>query len=177
MSRVGKLPIAIPEAVTVNIDGMNVTVSGPKGKLEKVLSGSIIIKHQDKVVEVTPSDNSKQARAMWGTARSLIANMVKGAEVGFEEDLELHGVGYRAAVQGDYLSLSLAKSHNTRIEIPEGITVAVEKQTLIKLAAHDKEKLGQFIAVIVRQRPPEPYKGKGIRKKGQYVQRKEGKKS
>ncbi|CAN0566452.1 unnamed protein product [Ectocarpus sp. 12 AP-2014] len=113
---------------------------------------------------------------MWGTARSIINGMVVGVKDGFKEELEVNGVGYRAVVKGKYLNLTLGKSHNTKIEIPEGIQVETPKQTVIMLESHDKHKLGQYVATIRSQRPPEPYKGKGIRRKNEYVQRKEGKK-
>ena len=125
---------------------------------------------------VKPLNDTNAAKAMWGTARSIINSMVKGVTVGFSEELEVNCVGYRAAIKGKYLNLTLGKSHNTKIEIPEGIKVETPKQNIITLESINKEKLGEFIAVVKRQRPPEPYKGKGIKRKGEYVQRKEGKK-
>lgn len=177
MSRVGKLPIIVPEEVKVELDGLNVKVLGPKGQLSKTFAGSIAIALQDKQLTVAPLNNSKNAKSMWGTARSIINGMVKGVKEGFSEELEVNGVGYRAAVKGDYLNLTLGKSHNTKIEIPKNIKVEAPKQNVITLYSADKEKLGQFVAIIVKQRPPEPYKGKGIKRKGQYIQRKEGKKN
>ena len=122
-------------------------------------------------------NETKHARAMWGTARSIINGMVKGVKEGFTEELEVNGVGYRASVSGKYLNLTLGKSHNTKIEIPESVKVETPKQTTIMLHSSDKAALGRFRALLIKQRPPEPYKGKGIKVKGQYVQRKEGKKN
>jgi large subunit ribosomal protein L6 len=176
MSRVGKLPVAVPGGVDVTIDGLNVVVKGPKGNLTRSFAGMIEILIENNAVVVKPLDLSKNARSMWGTARSIINGMIKGVHEGFSEELEVNGVGYRAAVKGDYLNLTLGKSHNTKIEIPKVITVDAPKQNIITLQSVDKEKLGQFIALIIKQRPPEPYKGKGIKRKGQYIERKEGKK-
>jgi len=176
MSRIGKLPVALPEGVKVEISGLSVKVQGPKGVLEKVFAGQIAIEQRDSVIIVKPLDDSAGARAMWGTARSIINGMVQGVTDGFKEELEVNGVGYRAAVKGKYLNLTLGKSHNTKIEIPEGVKVETPKQNIIVLESHDKEMLGQYVATIRSQRPPEPYKGKGIKRKGEYVQRKEGKK-
>lgn len=176
MSRVGKLPVAIPEGVKVEISGLDIKVQGPKGILNKVFAGPISIKQEESSVVVRPLDQTTPARAMWGTARSIINGMVVGVTTGFQEQLEINGVGYRAAVKGKYLNLTLGKSHNTKIEIPEGIQVTTPKQNVVVLESHDKQKLGQYVAVIRSQRPPEPYKGKGIRRSGEYVQRKEGKK-
>ncbi|PCJ26938.1 MAG: 50S ribosomal protein L6 [Rickettsiales bacterium] len=176
MSRVGKLPVSIPEGVKVDIKGLNIKIQGAKGALERTFAGQISIEQKDGVVIVKPLDDTTPARAMWGTARSIINGMMKGVTVGFQEELEVIGVGYRAAVKGKYLNLTLGKSHNTKIEIPDFIKVSTPKQTIIMLESCDKEKLGQYVAVVRSQRPPEPYKGKGIRRKGEYVQRKEGKK-
>ncbi len=177
MSRVGKLPIAIPVDVRVNLDGLTVDVSGPRGRLVKSFAGDIVITQEQGQVLVKPLLNNKFSRSMWGTARSIINSMVHGVTNGFTEELEMNGVGYKAAVKDSYINLTLAKSHNTKIEIPKIIKVTTPKQNIILLESVDKEQLGQFVATIVQQRSPEPYKGKGIRKKGQYVQRKEGKKN
>jgi large subunit ribosomal protein L6 len=177
MSRVGKLPVAVPEGVNVDINGLSVNVKGPKGELVKTFAGNIEIVKEGASVLVKPKDKSKHAKSMWGTARSIINGMVKGVKEGFSQELEVNGVGYRVAVKGIYLNLSLGKSHNTKMEIPEGIKVDTPKQNIIILHAADKQVLGQFAAQIIKQRPPEPYKGKGIKRKGQYVQRKEGKKN
>ena len=177
MSRVGKLPVTVPEGVRVELDGLNVKVIGPKGNMAKSFAGNITINFQDNQISVAPINKTKEARSMWGTARSIINGMVKGVKEGFTQELEVNGVGYRAAVKGDYLNLTLGKSHNTKIKIPNIIKVDAPKQNIIMLESVDKEKLGQFVAIIIKQRPPEPYKGKGIKRKGQYVQRKEGKKN
>lgn len=176
MSRIGKLPVKIADDIKVEISGLLVKIQGPKGSLEKEFAGFISIEHINSQIIVKPSNDSVEAKSMWGTARSIINGMVVGVKDGFKEELEVNGVGYRAAVKGKYLNLTLGKSHNTKIEIPEGIKVETPKQTVIMLESHDKHKLGQFVATIRSQRPPEPYKGKGIRRKGEYVQRKEGKK-
>jgi len=177
MSRIGKLPISIPEGVQVELNGLNVKVSGPKGQVTKTFAGNILINLQDNYISVSPLNQNNDARSMWGTSRSIINGMVIGVKQGFVEELEVNGVGYRASVKGDYLNLALGKSHNTKIEIPKNIKVDTPKQNVIMLESVDKEKLGQFIATIIKQRPPEPYKGKGIKRKGQFVQRKEGKKT
>lgn len=176
MSRVGKLPIAIPEGVSVSVAGLVVSVEGPKGKLKSTFKGDIKISHKDNAVIVNPKNDQKHSRAMWGTARSIISNMVKGASAGFKQELEVKGVGYRAAVKGKFLSLTLGKSHNTMISIPEEVKINVPKQDVIELESANKEKLGHFVALVKSQRPPEPYKGKGIKIKGEYIIRKEGKK-
>ncbi|WP_341763947.1 50S ribosomal protein L6 [Candidatus Tisiphia endosymbiont of Beris chalybata] len=177
MSRVGKLPVFIPSEVQVELNGLQINVTGPRGKLTKTFCGNIVISLQDRLLFVKPLTNSKKARSMWGTANRIINNMVKGVKEGFVVELEVNGIGYKAWVKDQYLNLMLAKSHNTKIEIPVNIKVNVPKQNQIILEGADKEQLGQFQAIIKRQRPPEPYKGKGIKKKGQYVQRKEGKKN
>lgn len=177
MSRVGKLPIAIPEGVSVDVSDLSVNVKGPKGELAKAFVGNITITKEDTAILVKPTDESKHAKAMWGTARSIINGMVKGVKEGFSQELEVNGVGYRVSVKGPYLNLSLGKSHNTKMEIPEDVKVETPKQNIIILHSVDKQALGQFAALIIKQRPPEPYKGKGIKRKGQYVQRKEGKKN
>lgn len=177
MSRVGKVPVVIPDNVKVTVDNLAVKVEGPKGALMKAFSGNVAISLQDGSVIVKPLDEEKHSRAMWGTVRSIIQNMVLGVTIGFKEELEVKGVGYRAAVKGKYLNLVLGKSHNTIIEIPDGIKASTPKQDVIELEAISKDKLGQFVAVIKNQRPPEPYKGKGIKRKGEFTIRKEGKKS
>ena len=176
MSRVGKVPVSLTQGAKVEISGLNIKVHGTKGTLEKKFAGDIMIEQTGENIVVKPLNDTSAAKAMWGTARSIINSMVKGVTVGFSEELEVNGVGYRAAIKGKYLNLTLGKSHNTKIEIPEGIKVETPKQNIITLESINKEKLGEFIAVVKRQRPPEPYKGKGIKRKGEYVQRKEGKK-
>ncbi|MGC0371815.1 MAG: hypothetical protein DGJ47_000516 [Rickettsiaceae bacterium] len=175
MSRIGKLPVIIPEGVEINITGLTIEVKGKKGTISKSFSGPIELVKENNSVLVKPLDMKN--RSMWGTARSIISSMVKGVTEGFREELEVNGVGYRAIVKNGFLNLTLGKSHNTKIEIPNSVKVDAPKQNIIVLESHDKEKLGQYVAVIRSQRPPEPYKGKGIKCKGEYVQRKEGKKS
>ncbi|GAA5252270.1 50S ribosomal protein L6 [Candidatus Rickettsia kedanie] len=177
MSRVGKLPITIPKGVAVGLNDLEVKISGPKGELSKTFKGNIAISLAENKLLVKPLAADKNARAMWGTARSIISNMVTGVKEGFKLKLEINGVGYRAMVKGKYLNLMLAKSHNTKIEIPSDITIEVPKQNMIILEGTDKEKLGQFASIIIKQRPPEPYKGKGIKFENQFIPRKEGKKN
>ncbi|AFC70931.1 50S ribosomal protein L6 [Rickettsia australis] len=177
MSRIGKLPVTIPEGVTVGLNDLEVKISGPKGELSKTFKGNIAISLAENKLLVKPLAANKNARAMWGTARSIISNMVTGVKEGFRLKLEINGVGYRAMVKGKYLNLMLAKSHNTKIEIPSDIKVEVPKQNIIILEGTDKEKLGQFASIIIKQRPPEPYKGKGIKFENQFIPRKEGKKN
>ena len=176
MSRIGKLPIQIPSAVKVTVSGNSVSVSGPKGDLQRNFFGPIAIAIEESSVKVVALDDTKFARSMWGTARNIIKNMIFGVHEGFEQVVEMVGVGYKASVRGQYLNLSLAKSHSTIIKVPEDIVVVNVEPTVLKISSNDNEKLGQFVSLLIKQRPPEPYKGKGIRKKGQYVYRKEGKK-
>ncbi|WP_121543322.1 50S ribosomal protein L6 [Candidatus Rickettsia colombianensi] len=177
MSRVGKLPVTIPEGVKVGLNDLEVKISGPKGELSKTFKGNIAISLEENKLLVKPLAANKNARAMWGTARSIISNMVTGVKEGFKLKLEINGVGYRAMIKGKYLNLMLAKSHNTKIEIPSDIKIEVPKQNIIILEGTDKEKLGQFASIIIKQRPPEPYKGKGIKFENQFIPRKEGKKN
>ncbi|AFB26617.1 MULTISPECIES: 50S ribosomal protein L6 [spotted fever group] len=177
MSRVGKLPITIPEGVKIGLNDLEVKISGPKGELSKTFKGNIAISLAENKLLVKPLAAKKNARAMWGTARSIISNMVTGVKEGFKLKLEINGVGYRAMVKGKYLNLMLAKSHNTKIEIPSDIKIEMPKQNIIILEGIDKEKLGQFASIIIKQRPPEPYKGKGIKFENQFIPRKEGKKN
>ncbi|MFP3121258.1 50S ribosomal protein L6 [Rickettsia sp. R2] len=177
MSRVGKLPITIPEGVKIDLNDLEVKISGPKGELSKTFKGNIAISLAENKLLVKPLAANKNARAMWGTARSIISNMVTGVKEGFKLKLEINGVGYRAMVKGKYLNLMLAKSHNTKIEIPSDIKIEMSKQNIIILEGTDKEKLGQFASIIIKQRPPEPYKGKGIKFENQFIPRKEGKKN
>ena len=175
MSRIGKLPILIPNGVEVNISNLTVSVKGPKGFVSKEFSGLIEIKKEDNSITVSPL--GLKGKPMWGTARSIINSMVEGVSKGFKEELEINGVGYRASVKNGFLNLTLGKSHNTKIAISEDIKVETPKQNIVLLESHDKQKLGQYVSIIKSQRPPEPYKGKGIKKKGEYVFRKEGKRS
>ena len=176
MSRIGKKPIAIPAGVTVTLDGQTVTVKGPKGQLSWTVVDEMAIKHENGEITLAPRDESTRARAMWGLSRSLLGNMVHGVSQGYEEVLELVGVGYRAAMKGSSLSMQLGFSHDVDIPPPAGISFAVPKQTEIRIAGIDKQQVGQMAAQIRRIRPPEPYKGKGVRYAGETVRRKEGKK-
>ncbi|MHC3127741.1 50S ribosomal protein L6 [Brevundimonas sp. GN22] len=176
MSRIGKKTIAVPKGVTVTLDGQNVTVKGPKGERSWTVAEEIEIKQDGDELALTPVSQSQRAMAMWGLSRTLVANMVTGVTDGFEKTLELVGVGYRAALKGQSLSLQLGFSHDVDIAPPAGITFAVPKQTEIKISGNDKQAVGEIAAVIRKLRPPEPYKGKGVRYQGETVRRKEGKK-
>ena len=176
MSRIGKKAVVIPSGVTLTLDGQAVTVKGPKGQLSWTVSDEVEIKQEGQELTFTPRNDTKRARGMWGLSRTLVANMVTGVTTGFEETLELVGVGYRAAMQGSALSLQLGFSHDVNVEAPAGVTFAVPKQTEIKISGADKQAVGEIAAKIRRIRPPEPYKGKGVRYAGETVRRKEGKK-
>ena len=176
MSRIGKKSIAIPSGVNVTLDGQTVTVKGPKGQLAWTVSEEIEIKQDGAELQLTPRNDSQRARGMWGLSRTLVANMVEGVTKGYEEVLELVGVGYRAAMKGQALSMQLGFSHDVDIPAPAGITFAVPKQTEVRIAGIDKQLVGEIAARIRRIRPPEPYKGKGVRYAGENVRRKEGKK-
>ncbi|MFO8026909.1 MAG: 50S ribosomal protein L6 [Opitutales bacterium] len=177
MSRIGKLPIPVLDKATVAVDGQTVRVEGPKGKLEKTFDKSVNIEHADGEVRVTPAGNSPHSRAMYGTARSIINNMVVGVVEGYKKELELKGVGFRGALKGNVLDMALGKSHPCVIEIPESITVTVKENTKITIEGADKQMVGEIAASIFAFYPAEPYKGKGVHIVGQYVRRKEGKKS
>jgi large subunit ribosomal protein L6 len=176
MSRLGKLPVEIPSGVSANIAAGELTVKGPKGELAFAYPTEVNLSEEDGSVVVRPADESARARAMWGTARAQIANMVKGVKDGFEANLELVGVGYRAQMQGKDLKLALGLSHDVVYEPRQGITISTPKPTEIKIEGADRQVVGQTAAEIRQFRPPEPYKGKGIRRAGEYVRRKEGKK-
>jgi len=176
MSRVGYKPISVPSGVTANVEGQTVKVKGPKGALELTLLDDVTVKMQDGAIKVDPRDQTKRSRSVWGTARTLVANLVTGVSKGFEEKLEITGVGYRAAVQGKQLNLQLGFSHDVNFPIPDGIAIATPKPTEIVVTGMDKQKVGHVAAVIRGYRPPEPYKGKGVRYAGEYILRKEGKK-
>jgi large subunit ribosomal protein L6 len=176
MSRIGKKPIAIPGGVTVTIDGQTVSAKGPKGALSWTVVDEIVLKHESGELSLTPRDESTRARAMWGLSRTLLGNMVHGVSQGYEEVLELVGVGYRAAMKGQALSMQLGFSHDVDIPPPAGITFTVPRQTEIRITGIDKQAVGQLAAQIRQIRPPEPYKGKGVRYSGEKVRRKEGKK-
>jgi large subunit ribosomal protein L6 len=176
MSRIGKKPVEIPSGVNVTVEGQTVTVKGPKGQLAWTIADEIEVKLENSELTLSPRDESKRAKSMWGLSRTLLANMVQGVTAGFEETLELVGVGYRAAMKGTALSIQLGFSHDVNVEAPAGVTFAVPKQTEIKIAGADKQAVGEIAAKIRRIRPPEPYKGKGVRYAGEKVRRKEGKK-
>ena len=175
MSRIGKLPIAIPAGVDVTIDGKDITVKGPKGTMTRTVVAPIDIEVKDGQIVVTRHDDEAQNRAYHGLTRALINNMVIGVSTGFEKKLEIVGVGYRAQMQGNKLVLNVGKSHPVEYVAPEGIQIEVPAPTKITLTSYDKEKLGVFAAELRAVRPPEPYKGKGIRYAGEYVRRKAGK--
>ena len=176
MSRIGKKAVAIPSGVNITIDGQTVTVNGPKGQLAWTIADEIAVTLEGSDLLLVARDESKRAMSMWGLSRTLVANMVQGVTAGFEQTLELVGVGYRAAMKGDALSIQLGFSHDVNVEAPAGVTFAVPKQTEIKIAGADKQAVGEIAAKIRRIRPPEPYKGKGVRYAGEKVRRKEGKK-
>jgi large subunit ribosomal protein L6 len=176
MSRIGKKAVAIPAGVTVTLDGQTVTVKGPKGQLAWTVSDEIEVKQEGAELTFAPRSDTQRARGMWGLSRTLIANMVEGVTKGYEQTLELVGVGYRAAMKGQALSMQLGFSHDVDIPPPAGIAFAVPKQTEIRISGIDKQLVGEVAARIRRIRPPEPYKGKGVRYAGEKVRRKEGKK-
>lgn len=174
MSRKGKVPIELPEGVTLKVLEKNVHVSGPKGELSCVLAKEIDVKVKDAIVKVTPKNTTRKAKTLHGTTRSLIANMVHGVTQGWNKTLELVGTGYRAELSGEDLILSVGYSHPVKIKVPEGVEFQVEK-TQVTVLGIDKELVGQVAAEIRRVRPPEPYKGKGIKYKDEEVRRKPGK--
>ena len=176
MSRTGKKPIAAVSGVTVTIADRKVTAKGPKGEQSLTLMDVVNAKQTDGGIVVEPANDTKEARAAWGTTRALINNMIVGVTAGFEKKLAIQGVGYRAAMQGKDLKLSLGFSHEVVFETPEGITIAAPTQTEVVVTGIDKQQVGQVAADIRGWRPPEPYKGKGVRYVGEYIARKEGKK-
>lgn len=176
MSRVGKLPVSIPKGVTVSLTGGEIVVKGSKGELKEKIASDVTVEVQGDQVVVTPKSKSIRARAQWGMSRANIRNMVEGAANGFTRRMEIQGVGYRAAADKKYLSLSLGYSHEIRYAIPEGISITCEKPTSIAVSGADKRLVGQVAAEIRALRKPEPYKGKGIRYENERVRIKEGKK-
>lgn len=176
MSRTGKKPIAAVSGVTVTIDGRTVTAKGPKGEQSLTLMDVVNARQTDEGIVIEPVNDSQLARAAWGTTRALIANMVTGVKDGFEKKLTIQGVGYRAAMQGKDLKLSLGFSHEVVYETPKGITIAAPTPTEVTVSGADKQQVGQVAANIRAYRKPEPYKGKGVRYVGEYVAKKEGKK-
>ena len=176
MSRIGKKPVSVPSGVTATVDGQTLKVKGPKGAVQLVVHDDVIVALDKGMVKIDPRNDSKRARSMWGTYRTLVSNLVTGVTKGFEEKLEITGVGYRAAVQGKSLNLQLGFSHDVTFPIPEGITIATPKPTEINISGINKQTVGQVAAEIRGYRPPEPYKGKGVKYAGEYIFRKEGKK-
>ena len=176
MSRIGKKPVAIPGGVTATIDNGTLTVKGPKGTLTLGLSDLIDYKVEEGEISVKPANDSRQARAFWGMQRTLVSNLVEGVTDGFTKVLVIKGVGYRANAQGRNLKLQLGYSHDVDLPVPEGLEVKTPDQTTIEISGTDKQAVGQFAAEIRRWRKPEPYKGKGIAYRGEYIFRKEGKK-
>ncbi len=176
MSRIGKRPVEIPSGVTANIDNGTLSVKGPKGTLSMGLADDVQYKLEDGGILVTPANDTRQARAFWGMQRTLVSNLVEGVTQGFTKTLQITGVGYRAQAQGRTLKLQLGYSHDVDIAVPEGLEVKTPDQTTIEISGMDKQAVGQLAAEIRRWRKPEPYKGKGIRYRDEYVFRKEGKK-
>ena len=176
MSRIGKKAVAVPSGITANVEGQTVKVKGPKGALSVVLPDDVAVKLEGGQIKVDPRAETKRARAQWGTARTLVANLIAGVTKGFEQRLEINGVGYRAAVQGKNLQLALGYSHDVVYPIPDGITIATPRPVEIVISGLDRQKVGQVAAEIRDYRPPEPYKGKGIKYADERIFRKEGKK-
>jgi len=176
MSRIGKKPIEIPEGVDLKIEGQKVIVKGPKGELRKEFPLVLKIETEDKKIFLKTESKSKEIKALWGTSRAVLANMIKGVKEGFEKKLEIEGIGYRANLEGNDLVLSLGFSHPVKFSCPEGIKFSVEKN-IITVSGIDKELVGQTAAKIRKIKPPEPYKGKGIKYSGEFIRRKMGKKA
>ena len=176
MSRIGKKPVTIPSGVTATVEGQTVKMKGPKGALALVLSDDVTVKMDKGAIKVDPRTETQRARAMWGTSRTLVANLVTGVTKGFEDKLEITGVGYRAAMQGKNLQIALGYSHDVVYPIPEGITIATPKPVEIVISGIDRQKVGQVAAEIREFRPPEPYKGKGVKYATERIFRKQGKK-
>ncbi|PHP65007.1 50S ribosomal protein L6 [Zhengella mangrovi] len=176
MSRIGKKPVPVPAGVTASVDGQTVTAKGPKGELKFVVNDEVLVKMEDGAIAVNPVNESKDARSKWGMSRTMIANILSGVKEGFEKKLEINGVGYRAAMQGKNLQLSLGFSHEVVYQTPDSVTIAVPKPTEIVVSGIDKQVVGQVAAEIRKYRGPEPYKGKGVKYAGERIVRKEGKK-
>jgi large subunit ribosomal protein L6 len=176
MSRIGKKPVELVKGVSASISGQTVEVKGPKGTRSFTATDDVTITMDEGAIKVTPRGTSKRARQQWGMARSMVENLVVGVSAGFKKELEIQGVGYRAAMTGNVLKLSLGYSHEVNFEVPNGVTVTAPKQTEIVVEGIDQQLVGQVAANIREWRKPEPYKGKGIRYKGEFIFRKEGKK-
>jgi large subunit ribosomal protein L6 len=176
MSRIGKRPVPLPQGVTASTEGQILSVKGPKGQLELLMREEIAYNIGDDGIEVKPANDTQQARAFWGMQRTLVQNLVTGVTEGFTKTLEITGVGYRAAAQGKNLRLQLGYSHDVNFPVPEGIDVKTPDPNTVEISGIDKQQVGQVAAEIRRWRKPEPYKGKGIKYRGEYIFRKEGKK-
>jgi len=176
MSRIGKRPVTVPSGVTATVEGQTVKMKGPKGQLQFVVHDDVEVKFENGTVKVAPRLKTNRAQAMYGTARAQVANLVAGVTKGFEKKLEITGVGYRAALQGKNLQLALGYSHDVIYKIPEGIAITVPKPTEITITGNDSQRVGQVAAEIRSYRPPEPYKGKGVKYADEFIFRKEGKK-
>ncbi len=176
MSRVGKKPVTVPAGVTATVDGQNVKIKGQKGELQFRVPDQVSVTHENGAISVQPRSQTKEARAMWGLSRAQVSNLVEGVTKGYEKKLEINGVGYRAAVAGKVLKLSLGYSHDVEYAIPEGITIVTPKPVEIVVTGIDKQRVGQVAAEIRDYRGPEPYKGKGVKYAGEFIFRKEGKK-
>ena len=176
MSRIGKKPVELPSGVSASVSGQTIEIKGPKDTQSFTATDDVTVAVEDNVVKVTPRGSSKRARQQWGMSRTVISNMVTGVTTGFKKELEINGVGYRAQMQGNTLKLSLGLSHEVNFEVPAGITVTAPKPTEIIVEGTDNQLVGQVAANIREWRKPEPYKGKGIKYKDEYIFRKEGKK-
>ena len=176
MSRIGKKPIPVPQGATATVEGQNVRFKGPKGELSFVVHEDIEVKLENGEIKVDPRTKTQRARSMWGLSRTMVQNLATGVTTGFERKLEIEGVGYRASVQGKNLVLALGYSHDVNYAIPQGVTITTPKPTEIVITGSSKQQVGQVAAEIREWRPPEPYKGKGVRYAGEFIFRKEGKK-
>ena len=176
MSRIGKKPVPVPSGVTASIDGQTVTIKGPKGEKSFVLNDLVLAEMTDDGIKIDPRGATKAARSMWGMSRTMVANLIAGVTDGFKKDLAITGVGYRAQIQGQNLQLALGFSHDVVYPIPDGIEIKCPKPTEISISGTDKQRVGQVAAEIREFRPPEPYKGKGVRYADEFIVRKEGKK-
>ena len=176
MSRIGKRPVALPSGVTASVDGRTLAVKGPKGTLSLKMADDVSYDIQEGAISVQPANDTKRARSFWGMQRSMVQNLVTGVTEGFTKTLEITGVGYRAAAQGRNLRLQLGYSHDVNIPVPEGIEIKTPDPTTVEISGIDRQQVGQIAAEIRRWRKPEPYKGKGIKYRGEYIFRKEGKK-
>ena len=176
MSRIGKKPVAIPAGVTATVQGQHIAIKGAKGELKFTAPDEVTVTYENNAIQVVPRSQTKRARAMWGTARAQVNNLVTGVTKGFERKLEINGVGYKAAVAGRNLNLSLGYSHDVIFPIPAGITIVAAKPTELTVSGIDRREVGQVCAEIRGYRPPEPYKGKGVKYAGEFIFRKEGKK-